>query len=275
MAAESPSPVVRRISAGRFAEGPGYHTYRSRGTTDWLIIHTVGGRGRFGNGTVEIPALPGDTTLLRPGVVHDYGVEPTLLRWSIVFAHFHPRADWAPLLDWPEPIAGVMQVHSVGEVERRVTASLDDAARLSRGALPNREQFGLNALEAALLWCATQNSRQRMLDERVLRALDHIDAHLAQPLSVGAIARTVSLSESRFAHLFADQVGMSPSRYVESQRMSSAMQLLELTTRPVNEIAAQVGFADPLYFSTRFRRHTGHSPLRYREHAESASHRRS
>jgi AraC family transcriptional regulator, arabinose operon regulatory protein len=271
MPPESPSPVVRRISAGRFDEGPGYHTYRSRGTTDWLIIHTVGGRGRFGNGTVEIPALPGDTTLLRPGVVHDYGVEPTLLQWSIVFAHFHPRADWAALLDWPQPIPGVMQVHSAGEVERRLAAHLEEAARLSRGALPNREQFGLNALEAALLWCDTQNSRQHSLDERVLRALDYIDTHLGETLSVATIARAVALSESRFAHLFADQVGMSPSRYVESQRLNSAMQLLELTARPVNVIAAQVGFTDPLYFSTRFRRHTGRSPLQFREQAAPSS----
>jgi AraC family transcriptional regulator of arabinose operon len=262
--AESPSPVVHRISAGRFDEGAGYHTFRSHGTTDWLIIHTIGGRGRFGAGRRDVAALAGDTTLLRPGVRHDYGVEPELAQWSILFAHFHPRAEWAPLLQWPEPASGVMQLHSTGEVERRITASLEEAVRLSRGFLPNRELFGLNAIEAVLLWCDTQNSRQHSLDERVLRAIDYIDAHLGAPLRVATVAREVALSESRFAHMFADQVGISPNRYIEAQRMASAQQLLELTTRPVSSIATQVGFTDALYFSTRFRRFTGRSPLSYR-----------
>ncbi|HVX43140.1 MAG TPA: helix-turn-helix domain-containing protein [Mycobacteriales bacterium] len=268
MPVEAPHPAFHRISAGRFDEGAGYHTYRKHGTDDWLLIHTVGGRGRFGTADArEFVAHPGDSVLLRPGVHHDYGVEPELRQWSILFAHFHPRAEWAPLLEWPEPLAGIMHLHSVGEVERRIVAALSEAVRHNRAPLADRELFALNSFEAALLWCDTQNPRKAGgLDERILRALDHIDAHLSEPLHVAEIARTVALSASRFAHMFTDQVGLSPSRYIEAQRMAAATQLLELTTRPVGAIAAQVGFTDPLYFSTRFRRHTGRSPQAYRTH---------
>jgi AraC family transcriptional regulator of arabinose operon len=271
MARKPPRPRSVRISGGHFDEGPGYHTYRRSGTTDWLIIHTVGGRGRFGNGRHEVAALPGHTTLLRPGVVHDYGVEDSEQRWAFVFAHFLPRTAWAPLLAWPEPIRGVRQLHSVGEVEHRIAGCLDDAVRQARGALPNRDEFGLNALEAALLWCDTQNPRRPNLDERVVRAVEYIDRHLAEPLPVAVIARAVNLSTSRIAHLFADQLGTSVIRFVENQRIESAMQLLRLTNRPVHVVATNVGFTDPLYFSTRFRRHTGLSPSQFRVDAAPAN----
>jgi AraC family transcriptional regulator of arabinose operon len=45
---ESYVPVVNRVLAGAFTEGPGYSTWRSRGTSDWLVINTVDGHGRFG-----------------------------------------------------------------------------------------------------------------------------------------------------------------------------------------------------------------------------------
>ncbi len=78
------------------------------------------------------------------------------------------------------------------------------------------------------------------------------------------MARTSNLSVSRFAHLFRTQLGTTPQQFVERRRLDAACRLLELTTRPVTSIAAEVGFTNPLYFSTRFRAHTSHSPTQYR-----------
>jgi len=61
---DSFSPVVRRLLTGEFDEGPGYETYRRRGTTDWLLIHTLAGCGRFGsNGLADVRAGSGTITL--------------------------------------------------------------------------------------------------------------------------------------------------------------------------------------------------------------------
>ena len=255
------SPTVNRLLAGELCESAGYHTVRRKGTTDWLVIHTVAGRGRFGTGRGDIFADPGTTTLLRPGTPHDYGVEPDLLRWELVWAHFHPRADWLALLAWPEQAPGLRQLHTGGDVEQRIVATLREAARFSRSGM---ELFAFNCLEAALLWCDSQNPLVRRMDERVLRVVDHVDRRLREPLSVAALAAVARLSVSRFTHLFAANVGVSPQRYVERQRLNLATQLLDLTSRPVAAIAREVGFTDPLYFSTRFKHHTGMSPTAYR-----------
>jgi AraC family transcriptional regulator of arabinose operon len=267
---EAHTPEVRRLVAGQFTEGPGYAIYRSRGTTDWLLIHTVAGVGRFGSGPAAIYAQPGDTTLIPPHTEHDYGVEDVQRHWQLLFAHFHPRADWRPLLDWPQAGAGVTQIRSSGEITQRIAACLADAVRLSRSVLAQRELLAFNALEAALLWCDTQNPRAHRVDERILAAVEYVERHLADELTIQDLARASALSVSRFAHLFRAQLKMSPQRFIETQRMSAATQLLEHTRRPVAWVAAEVGYPDPLYFSTRFRRRAGLSPTAYRQRSRPA-----
>jgi AraC family transcriptional regulator of arabinose operon len=53
--------------------------------------------------------------------------------------------------------------------------------------------------------------------------------------------------------------------YVEQQRMTAARQLLlAFSDQPVSSLARWVGYADPLYFSTRFRRLFDETPSGYR-----------
>jgi AraC family transcriptional regulator of arabinose operon len=266
------------LLAGEFDEGPGYATYRSRGTTDWLLIHTLAGRGRFGTNPApgqrphrgpastgaDVIASPGTTTLVQPGTLHDYGIEPESRHWHFLFAHFHPRPDWLPLLDWPTVAPGILQLRPSEQAAERITGGLAECVRFQRSVLSHGELLSQNALEAALLWCDTQNPSAAQIDDRLLRAIELIDRDLRAELDVSRLASASNLSTSRFAHLFRTQLGVTPQQFVERRRLDAACRLLELTTRPVAAVAAEVGFTNPLYFSTRFRRHTGRTPTQYR-----------
>jgi AraC family transcriptional regulator of arabinose operon len=256
--AESPTPVVRRLVTGEFDEGAEYATYRRRGTTDWLLVQTLDGLGRFG----QVAARPGTVTLVRPGTLHDYATVGD--RWHFRYAHLNPKPDWLPLLDWPEVAPGTLQLEPATAAFERIADHLRDAVRHQRSVLPQAEQLSANSLEAALLWCDTQNPKAVQIDDRLLRAIELIDQDLSAHLDVPRLARAVNLSVSRFAHLFREQLGVPPQQFVERRRLDAAARLLELTSRPVASVAAQVGYADPLYFSTRFRLHTGKSPTAYR-----------
>ncbi|MGP4111961.1 helix-turn-helix domain-containing protein [Streptomyces sp. 4N509B] len=269
---ESRTPVVRQVLGGHLAEGADYATYRSRGTDDWLLIHTMAGSGAFAGADGTLCTAPGDAVLLRPATLHDYATAPQPGRWEIVFSHFRPRAEWLPLLTWPQPVAGVGHIATTGEVHQRITAALLRSARAGTGALRRAEAFAMNALEEALLWYDTQNPPPRAggppagrIDERLLRVLDHIDDHLAEPLTVTRLAAGAHLSPSRLTRLFREHLGTTPQRYVEDRRITLAKQLLDLTSRPVSAIAHELGWHDPLYFSQRFRRATGLSPTEYRQ----------
>lgn len=262
-------PSVDRLTGGYLDETTGYRVLRPRGTTDYLLIHTRSGRGRFGRAgalerTADVYAAPGTVTLVQPGTPHDYGVEPELQHWEIDFSHFHPRPEWQILLDWPQVAPGIGQLQLNAELQDRMQTPWAAIAYYSRSEQPRADLFGMNALEQVLLWCDTQNPRAVPLDARILRSLEYLDRHLAQPLTVTGLAKVAHLSTSRFAHLFRAQLGASPSAYLERQRIAQARLLLEHTQRPVAEIARSVGFDDPLYFSTRFKRVVGAAPTTYR-----------
>jgi len=256
---------VQRIHAGAFTEGPEYLVWRSRGTTDWLVLNTVGGRGRFGPVSgPHLVAEPGDLVLIQPGTRHDYGTAPTGRLWDLQWAHFHPRPDWMSLLDWPEPLPGTRRVHTSGEARRRVTESLARAVMVSRSGLAQAELLAANALEAALIWAASQKPESPHFDPRLIAVLEEISTRLAEPITVDALARRAGLSSSRLTHLFVTQLGTPPMRFVEQQRMRTAAQLLDLSSRSVAAVARAVGYEDPLYFSARFKRFAGRSPTAHR-----------
>lgn len=91
-----------------------------------------------------------------------------------------------------------------------------------------------------------------------------LDTHLAEKLLVDDVAAAVGLSPSRLAHLFRAQTGQTIQGHLEVSRMQMAADLLRRTGFPIKQIAASAGFESPFYFSQRFRRWAGQSPLHYR-----------
>ncbi len=266
---QQPAPSVDQVLAGAFTADDRYDVWRPTGPEDWLLLNTVAGAGRIGvPGHPDLITAPGDVVVIRPGVPHDYGTGPASAGadrlWSLQFAHVHPRPEWLTWLDWPQPVPGLLRVRTAGDARRRISEALSAADAFGRSDLRQATMFAVNAVEAALLWCTTSDPGAGGVDPRVLDAMETMAASLADPISVAELARRAGLSPSRFGHLFAAQVGVSPMRYLERQRMRLAEQLLDLTPRTVAEIARTVGFGDPLYFSSRFRAYAGMPPTVYR-----------
>lgn len=78
------------------------------------------------------------------------------------------------------------------------------------------------------------------------------------------IADSLFMSYDNFRRRFKAQVGVSPSRYFHKMKVEKAKELLLFTDLAVKEIAEQVGFADPYYFSRVFKEWEGVSPQGFR-----------
>ncbi len=270
----TPAPPAGMLVTGEFHKGPRYATFREHGTRDWLLVLTAGGHGRYGHARGELVTQPGDMVLIRPGVRHDYGTARGQRHWELRWAHFIPRPNWLPWLDWPEVAPGLLHLALRShEAAARLGPRFRDLVRLNAGPSPQREALALNALEEILLWCDLANPRRQTagLDSRIRRSLDFICERFAEPLTVARVAAHCGLSPSRFAHLFRRQTGETPQRYLELQRLNRARQLLEFTQEPVAAIAHSVGFENPFYFTLRFKRHSGASPRAWRRQRQAGT----
>lgn len=102
---------------------------------------------------------------------------------------------------------------------------------------------------------------QRIIDQVKL----YIEKYYTQDISLSQIAGMVHYSPGHLNVLFRKQVGMPIHQYLIKCRLAHAAQALHDEDIFINDLAASLGFQDPLYFSRLFRKHYGLSPRKYAE----------
>jgi len=96
------------------------------------------------------------------------------------------------------------------------------------------------------------------------KAVDYIEEHLAESISLAALAQLVRLSPNYFCRAFGQSFGMPPQRYHTQQRIERAKALLAEHSGSVTDVGLSVGYSEASAFSTAFRRVTGLTPSTYR-----------
>ena len=98
------------------------------------------------------------------------------------------------------------------------------------------------------------------------RVTDFIEGHLAEEISLTALADLADLSLYHFARAFTRSFGVPPHRYHMTRRMHHAKSLLQEPALSVTQIGAQIGFRETSSFTRAFRKFTGLTPSEYRRH---------
>jgi AraC family transcriptional regulator len=100
------------------------------------------------------------------------------------------------------------------------------------------------------------------------RVAEFIQVHLAEEISLTALAKIVDLSLYHFARAFKQSFGAPPHRYHMACRMDRARSLLQRPELSVTQIGIQIGFRETSSFTRAFRKFTGLTPTEYRRHRE-------
>jgi transcriptional regulator GlxA family with amidase domain len=108
-------------------------------------------------------------------------------------------------------------------------------------------------------------------DREPLRELQAwIADHLGADLSIPALADRVAMSPRHFARVFVAQLGMTPARFVEVQRVEAARRRLEESGDGVDIVAATCGFSGAEVMRRAFLRTVRVSPTDYRNRFRSS-----
>lgn len=202
---------------------------------------------------------PGACVVIPAGAAHDYR-SSTDDPWTIWWMHVR-GTDAAELtgalLGVPRPVARLRAVDGVvalfdelvGHLERRPSpAQLLAASGVAWHLLARLAADSILPAEGSPL-------------ERAMRFLEtRVDSNI----QVAELAGMVGLSPSHLSALFRRATGGGPGAFHTAVKMARARSLLDTTPSTVTEVAAAVGYGDPLYFSRHFRRVHGMNPSTYR-----------
>lgn len=137
--------------------------------------------------------------------------------------------------------------------------------------LVNEDLLALKMKELILLLVQTQNIDSilelvsDLYSSRTVSIKKVIDLHLYSNLTMEQLAKLCNLSLSSFKREFKKVFDDSPANYILTAKLKKAKELLAISDMPINEIAYDSGFNDPLYFTRQFKKKVGTSPSSYRK----------
>jgi AraC-like DNA-binding protein len=252
--------------AGYFPAAEDHLVERPGGAPTTLVILCLHGSGwvRTGGGTHGVSA--GNLVWLPAGEAHAYGAgldDP----WTIVWAHFSGAevAAWRTLLGGPG--AAGMFMHAA-PADRLDEIALDQVyAALERGFALRHQVAAAAALRhafCAVAQLAHMPRDSRSAHERVVTSIGGLRRDWQRRHTLAELAAAAGVSVAHYAALFRRQTGFAPIDYLIRLRVQHACRLLDTTALSVAEVAEQVGYADPYYFTRCFRRVMGQAPRTYR-----------
>jgi transcriptional regulator GlxA family with amidase domain len=100
--------------------------------------------------------------------------------------------------------------------------------------------------------------------------IEWLQRNLDRPVTVEQLARLAAMSPRTFARRFLQETGTTPQRWLTSQRVLLAQELLEDTDETVDVIAERAGFGNAATFRHHFRARRATTPNAYRRTFRSA-----
>ncbi len=139
----------------------------------------------------------------------------------------------------------------------------DQKVREASGSGANIDAYMLELLGRALALRDRENENQ---GKHVLKkGLKYIEENFSEEsFSLNSVAGAIGVSSNYFSSIFSQEMQITFIEYVTKKRMEKAKKLLSQTQLHSSEIAGEVGYKDPHYFSFVFKKTVGCTPREYR-----------
>lgn len=109
-----------------------------------------------------------------------------------------------------------------------------------------------------------QSSDLSSRNEDILKAQKYVQIHLSEKISLKDVADHLHLNSSYFSRMFKKETGEGFVEYVTKVKMAKAIELLDHSSKSVEQIAYELGFDNKSYFLKTFKKFYGVSPKSYR-----------
>ena len=106
--------------------------------------------------------------------------------------------------------------------------------------------------------------RSKKVNTYIKDAIDYINRHYREEISITDVAGGSGLSESHFRRLFEEVMNMKPVEYLNLVRIDQACSLIKKENLSMEDVCYRVGYQTPSTFNRNFKRLTGMTPYQWK-----------
>lgn len=110
---------------------------------------------------------------------------------------------------------------------------------------------------------AEMPAEQSAYSGKLQRAIEYIDAHVCENLTLNATARALFISPTYLCQLFRREMNTTFTQYLSEKKMALACQMLNQPDAAIADVACVLGYSDYFYFHRVFKKVVGQSPGSY------------
>lgn len=262
-------PLITRSQEHRFQIRP----HRHPGITQVFHLRRGQGEAKIDGRRLEVKAP--SLILISPMSVHDFAwsddVSGTVLSVATARLERARRSQDAPVpLSYTSLVRLKQQDRELDllfemlleEYRRPPDSARDGALQAFVNLLAVRvDRLEQERLEEERLGADRQHRGQLHLK----RFLDEVNRDYVQQRTVESYAEELGITAPYLNQLCRELTGRNALQIIHERLIIEARRSLIYTALRVSEIAYELGFSDPAYFTRFFRRHTGHSPREFRQ----------
>ncbi len=116
----------------------------------------------------------------------------------------------------------------------------------------------------AAIDAGAQPARLSISPFKLRRVVEHIEARLADKISVQELAEVAGLSTAHFSRAFRQATGEAPHHFILTRRIRLVRELLREFALDLATVAVRAGFSSHAHMTSAFQRLTGLTPAAYR-----------
>lgn len=251
--------------SGRLEElPPSFAEYSSPHRHDYYaVFYFIAGSGTHEIDFEEFTIEPGSIFLLRPGQVHSWQLTGEYCGYALkISREFCSVVSGSPELSVDFPVfahgAGNAKL-SAGDTANRLK---EDFTRLIAEYRNAADAGFLFALARVLLFEIGRlpQTTRATTPRPAAEFLRLIDGHICHEHSAEFYALELGLPLSRLNRICREYLGKPAAKIIRERLLLEIRRLLLHSSLPVQQIAREVGFIDPSYFSRFVRKNCGASP---------------
>ena len=235
---------------------PGYKIVREI-SKEYIFEYIITGNGLFQTENQVFHPGPDDLYIAHMGSTHCYQTSPNNC-WTKVWFNF--QGTLVPELMKLYHLEDVYYVHQSGLREL-----FEESLFTIRNHLENTHELATLIAHKLIYRISQIVYAETPISNPIARELKKwIEDHVAGVIRLEELSQHFGYSESQLIRIFSQEYQETPYQYFLKKKLDLAFLMLRNTQKTIKDIAYELQFTDPYYFSGLFKRKFGSSPRQAR-----------